>query len=172
MNIVIGSKNKTKIAAVETVFPNAFVHSVDAPSDVSNQPIGDEETRLGAMNRAYYAQRNKSKSIGIGLEGGVMYVKDQLYLCNWGALQTEKGNVYTAAGARITLPNEFKAQIKEGYELAEIMNVFTEKKDIRNHEGAIGIFTNDLVDRSAMFVHVVTLLKGQYKYDQHKVKGS
>src|SRR5699024_9506149 len=158
MNFVIGSKNKTKIAAVETVFPNAFVYSVDAASDVSNQPIGDEETRLGAMNRAYYAQRNKSKSRGIGLEGGDMYVKEQHYLYSWDALHREKGNVDTAAGGRITLPNELKAQIKEGYELAEIMNVFTEKKDIRNHEGAIGIFTNDLVDRSAMFVHVVTLL--------------
>src|SRR5699024_462945 len=144
MNIVIGSKNKTKIAAVETVFPNAFVHSVDAPSDVSNQPIGDEEPRLGAMNRAYYAQRKKSKSIGIGLDGGVMYVKYQLYLCKWGALQTEKVNVYTAAGARIAIPYEFKAQIKEGYELAELMSVFTDKKDIRNQEGAIRIFTNDL----------------------------
>src|SRR5699024_2394610 len=125
-----------------------------------------------AMNRAYYAQRNKSKSIGFGLEGGVMYVKDQLYSCNWGVLQTEKGNVYTAAVARIALQNEFKARIKEGYELAKIMNDLTEKKDIRNRHGAIGILTNDLLDRSAMFVHVVTLLKGQYKYDQHKVKGS
>lgn len=172
MDIVIGSQNKTKITAVRRVFSNAAIYSKDVPSDVSKQPIGDEETRRGAMNRAEYAQNSKQRSVGIGLEGGVTYVAGQLYLCNWGALQTSDGSIFTAAGARITLPEMFKEELDKGMELSDIMNAYTKQEDIRNHEGAIGIFTNNLIDRSALFVHVVTLLKGQYMYSQRNEKGS
>ena len=171
MNIIIGSKNKTKIKAVETVFSNYQVLAFDAQSGVSDQPIGDEETREGAVNRASVAQNSLSGSIGIGLEGGVMDVAGKLFLCNWGALMIPDGRLYTAAGARIELPDSFKEKIDDGQELSTIMNTYTKREDIRNHEGAIGIFTADLVDRASMFVHVVTLLKGQMTYWQHK-KGS
>lgn len=166
MDIVVGSQNKTKITAVKHVFPDAAIYPKHVPSDVSEQPIGDEETRLGAINRANHAQSSKPGSIGIGLEGGVMYVAEQLYLCNWGALQTSDGTIFTAAGARITLPEMFKEKIDKGMELSDMMDAYTKQTDIRNHEGAIGIFTSNLIDRSALFVHVATLLRGQFMYAQ------
>src|SRR5699024_9190099 len=107
MDIVIGSQNKTKIQAVQTVFQDSNVTAHDVPSDVSQQPMADEETREGAINRANYAQWKKPGSIGIGLEGGVMRVSGKLFLCNWGALKTEEGSLLTAAGARIELPETF-----------------------------------------------------------------
>ena len=50
--IYIGSKNPAKIAAVEEVFINYSIISQDVDSGVSCQPIGDEETIQGALNRA------------------------------------------------------------------------------------------------------------------------
>jgi inosine/xanthosine triphosphatase len=44
------------------------------------------------------------------------------------------------------------------------MDDFTKKQNIRNHEGAIGIFTNGFVNRVDMFSHVTKLLYGQYQY--------
>src|SRR5690625_1056794 len=164
MNIVIGSLNETKINAVKKVFPEANLSASSVPSGVSLQPVGDEETYEGAVNRAKHAQERYPNHIGIGLEGGVMKLKHDLYVCNWGALATTEGDIYVASGARIKLPRQFAAKIDEGLELSEIMDDYTRKKNIRHHEGAIGIFTNGKMLRKDMFAHVVILLRGQLEY--------
>lgn len=51
MQVVIGSLNKTKINAVTNVFSPATVVSTSVPSNVSLQPVGDEETLTGAINQ-------------------------------------------------------------------------------------------------------------------------
>lgn len=164
MNIVIGSKNPTKIKAVQDTFKTARVNSFSASSDVSAQPFSDEETRLGAINRAKQCAMSTQDAVGIGLEGGVMSLANQLYLCNWGALVTPSGDLFTASGARIVLPEDIAKQLLAGTELGDLMDDYAHKSGVRNKEGAIGVFTNDLVSREAMFTHVVTLLKGQWDY--------
>lgn len=166
MNVIVGSKNPTKLKAVEAVFDGYEIISLDVPSKVSSQPFSDEETMLGAINRARECVKSSTESIGIGLEGGVMYIEDQLYLCNWGALATNGGDVFTASGARILLPKEIETQLRAGYELGELMDLYAKKKSVRNNEGAIGIFTNNRVDRGQLFTHVVQLLRGQWEYNQ------
>ncbi len=78
MIINIASQNPVKIDSVREVleesgfYPNAtFTHSV-VSSDVSDQPIGMEETVQGAMNRAKNAFSNCQLSVGI--EGGIVEV--------------------------------------------------------------------------------------------------
>src|SRR5699024_5516617 len=107
MNIVIGSTNPTKIKAGKAVYPEASVHTASVPSDISAQPIGDNETLLGAMNRAKYLSKIYPEKYGVGLAGGVMYVENNLFLNSWGVLIPPYDQVYTAAGARIPLPDEF-----------------------------------------------------------------
>lgn len=164
MNIVIASLNKAKINAVTTVYPDYKVTPVAVSSEVSNQPIGDEETLLGAINRAKNAQNQYPGTTAIGLEGGVMFLRDELYLTNWGAMLTPEGYLFTGAGARISLPSSFKEEICFGLELSELMNDFTKRNDIRHREGAIGIFTSLHLNRSDLFAQIVTLLKGQKEY--------
>ncbi|QKY69730.1 DUF84 family protein [Lentibacillus sp. CBA3610] len=164
MDIVVGSKNPTKIAAVKEVFSDDQVSPADAPSMVSQQPFSDAETRLGAINRAFNGLETASGAIGIGLEGGVMYVDNELYLCNWGALITKENNIFTASGARILLPAEIDDELKKGIELGDVMDAYAKRQDVRKKEGAIGIFTNDRISRQKMFVHVVKLLHGQWEY--------
>lgn len=163
MNIIVGSKNPTKIKAVEEIFPEAKLTPLNVPSDVSAQPFSDEETRKGAMNRARHCLNSSSNVIGIGLEGGIMYVGNELYLCNWGVLMTED-QTFTASGARIFLPKEIDLKLQEGMELGDIMDDYSMRKEVRNKEGAIGIFTNDLVSRKEMFSHIMKLLRGQWEY--------
>ena len=128
MNIVIASLNKTKVKAVAAVFQDCEVIPKSLPSDVSDQPIGDEETRKGAINRAKHAAALAENSIGIGLEGGVMFVDHELYLCNWGALVDQHKHVFTASGARIRLPDDFQKDLLNGVELSVLMDAFTKKK--------------------------------------------
>lgn len=164
MQVVVGSVNNTKVNAVAAVFSQASITQVTVSSDVSSQPIGDEETLAGAIHRARNAQKRYPQALAIGLEGGVMHVAGYLYLNNWGSLITPQGTVYTAAGARIRLPDTFNMQIEAGEELSDIMNAYTKKQAIRHHEGAIGIFTQNEVDRTTLFVQVVRMLYGQMNY--------
>lgn len=162
--VIIGSENPTKVQAVRNVFQEFEVKSLHVSSNVSAQPFSDEETRIGAVNRAKACAASQPASIGIGLEGGVMYVEDTLFLCNWGALATEDGQAFTASGARIALPKEIEHALKKAGELSVVMDAYTKKENVRSNEGAIGIFTNNIVSREAMFTHVAQLLKGQFDF--------
>ncbi|GLO66902.1 MULTISPECIES: DUF84 family protein [Oceanobacillus] len=162
MQIQVGSKNPTKIQAVKEMFPNIDVNGVQAESGVSEQPFSDEETRLGAITRAKHCAIKNPYTIGIGLEGGVMYMDNDLYLCNWGALVTPENDIITASGARIKIPKDIEEGLLKNVELGTLMDTYAERKDVSKKEGAIGIFTNQLITRQEMFRHVVTLLKGQW----------
>lgn len=93
-----------------------------------------------------------------------MLVDDCLYVTNWGALAVSTDLIYTAAGARIALPNEFLPELEEGKELGDIMELYAERENVRSNEGAIGIFTNNLIDRGMMFTHITQALRGQLEY--------
>lgn len=167
MKIIIGSKNLAKIEAVKQAFTLAHFEfsAIDAPSKVSNQPFSDEETIIGAVNRATHALCQGQGQIGIGLEGGVQETSFGLFLCNWGALVTDQDErPIIAGGARILLPDRIAEALKEGHELGPVMDQFTKKENIRSKEGAVGIFTAGLINRALMFTHVTKLLYGQYLY--------
>lgn len=166
MKIIIGSKNPAKIKAVQDVFQKygAEYMTLDIPSGVNNQPFSDEETIKGAINRAYRALEAGNGDIGIGLEGGVQDTEFGLFLCNWGALAEKGKPPIIAGGARILLPDAVAAKLAAGEELGPVMDVFTNKNDIRKKEGAIGVFTDGEISRSDMFSHVMKLLIGQFEY--------
>ena len=158
-NVYLGSTNPIKIKAVETVL-NTKVVGVDVCSEVSTQPFSDEETIKGAYNRAFNI---KEKGLRFGLEAGVQMFNDILFLVNWGVLIDEDENIYYAGGTRIPLPNYIKDKLlKKDKELATIIDETFNTKDIKHHEGAIGIFTNNLVNRVDIFIHIVKLLYGQF----------
>jgi inosine/xanthosine triphosphatase len=166
MKIAIGSKNPAKVTAVKEVFKDkqAEFIIVDADSGVSAQPMSDEETIQGAINRAIAAAEKAGADIGIGLEGGVQPTEHGLMLCNWGALAVKGREPIIAGGARLPVPNEVADQVLSGSELGPVMDQYAEKQNVRKNEGAVGIFTNRQVNRSEMFTHVMKLLAGQYEY--------
>ena len=167
MKILIGTNNRAKTKAVKEVasiyYPEATFENREVPSLVSNQPMSNEETRQGAINRAKQLMAHSDATFGIGLEGGVQELDGTMYICNWGALATKDKEVFTATGAGVPLPEIIATQLRAGAELGPIMDVYTNKNDIRHDEGAIGVCTNGFVKRSDMFEHIMLLLLGQYE---------
>lgn len=168
--IAIGTKNKAKTAAVENVMKlyvkdAQFIH-LDVESGVSAQPMSNEETRRGAINRAVQARLASNAPFAFGLEGGVELVDGMLYCCNWGAVACADGTILSSGGAQFALPQEVAQKVLQGQELGPVMDDFIRKSNTRQYEGAIGIFTNGLVHRKEMFEQIVTLLAGQLMYAQ------
>jgi len=167
IQIAIGTKNPTKVKAIQEVFGHDVNYTaLSVESNVSSQPFSDEETIEGAINRAKHSLTQAKADIGIGLEGGVVETKYGLMLCNWGALIYRNNTPIVAGGARILLPEVVAREVREGKELGEVMEDYSQKKDVRKSEGAIGIFTNGFVSRTEMFTHVVKLLAGQFEYQK------
>ncbi|MET3658769.1 MULTISPECIES: DUF84 family protein [Sporosarcina] len=168
MEFMIGSTNPAKVKAVKAVlaihFPQALIAETDVGSGVSDQPFSDDETRLGAINRALRAAGKGASAIGIGLEGGVRILEGQMYLCNWGALTLPDGTRFTAGGAQIPLPKEIADELMTGKELGPVVDTYFKSSGIRMKEGAIGMLTANAVKRDELFVHILQLLVGQYKY--------
>lgn len=168
MEFIIGSTNQAKVKAAKEVlafhFPYASISSFEVSSGVSNQPFGDVETRLGACNRALRAGSMKEGTIGIGLEGGVRMLEEQMYLCNWGAMVLSDGTSFTAGGAQIPLPEEIAKELRSGKELGPVIDNYFKLTGVRNKEGAVGILTANTVDRDELFAHILHLLSGQLKY--------
>ncbi len=168
MNIAIGTTNKAKTEAVEVIakkyFDKPIFTYIKASSQVSDQPRTHEETRMGAINRSKNALNETGAQLSFGLEGGVTEIDGVMYVCNWGALTVSNNTTYTAAGAQIILPEEIAQEIRAGKELGPVMEQYTQRLDIRQGAGAVGIFTQGLVSRQAMFEHIVSLLIGQYLF--------
>ncbi|MCM3611515.1 DUF84 family protein [Planococcus sp. MERTA32b] len=164
--IVVASKNPAKIRAVEDCLAELAIQyeiaAVETDSGVSAQPFSIEETRQGAVNRAVSSIEG-GYDFAVGLEGGVYELEGTLYLCNWGALSTADGKVYTAGGAQIPLPDVIAQKLKEGLELGPVMDDYADETGIRHHKGAIGILTAGMLNRGEMFGHIVKLLIGQYR---------
>ncbi|MFX3673166.1 MAG: DUF84 family protein [Paenisporosarcina sp.] len=172
MKIGIGTTNNAKCLAVKEEWNKYFKDStfleLNVSSGVSEQPLDDFETSTGAKNRAMNVLNNSDVDIAFGLEGGVKELDGVMFICNWGVLATRKGQFFLAGGAQIPLPEEVAQPLREGAELGPVMDLYTKQEGIRHMEGAVGVFTNGLVNRSEMFKHIIRLLIGQYlKNDQH-----
>lgn len=162
--IRVGSLNPTKVEAVHEILGKEYkVEAYSAPSLVSAQPLSDEETMEGAINRAKGCLQ-KDVFFSIGLEGGVTETKLGLMLCNWGALVDNTGKIIVASGAKILVPDEIAKQIRIGSELGQVMAEYTKNNNISKAEGAIGVFTSGQMKRKDMFLHIVHLLAGQYQF--------
>ncbi len=163
----IASKNPAKVQAVaDTLDALGYTFdlvSAETASGVSEQPRSLSETRQGAINRA--TALSAQVDLAIGLEGGVYELGDEMYLCNWGALVTKDGKLYTASGAQIPLPDEIAVELRAGGELGPIMDAYANESGIRHHKGAIGVLTAGLIKRDEMFGHIVKILLGQYARD-------
>ena len=65
----MGSKNPVKINAAKCIFSIYFperdidCQGVNAPSGVPDQPIGEEQTRIGAQNRVNYCKDTTKPTI-------------------------------------------------------------------------------------------------------------
>ncbi|MCA0986397.1 DUF84 family protein [Guptibacillus algicola] len=161
--VAVGSLNPVKVNSVRSV-TTYEVAGYDVPSGVSDQPWGDEETIDGAKQRAFASLEKGDADIGIGLEGGVYQIGQDLFVCNWGVLVDGVGKEIVAGGARFPLPEEIKRRVIGGEELGPVMSDFASRAHVNKKEGAIGIVTKGAITRTAMYEHIVSLLFGQYDY--------
>ena len=183
IQVVVGSKNPVKIESVKQGFAAMFPSSqqfnvvgVDAASEVSDQPMSDNETLQGARNRAKHASNMmKDADYFVGVEGGCAKVGTELSVFAWIVVQHRDKRCGKARTATFFLPQEVTELIEQGKELGEAgerfdasvlsrFPTYLAKDDIvfrrdnsKQSNGSVGLLTNDAITRTTYYIPAVIL---------------
>ncbi|GEM85219.1 inosine/xanthosine triphosphatase [Meiothermus hypogaeus] len=159
--VVVGSTNPAKLEPVRLVFAELFpeleIRGVDVPSGVREQPVGYEETVLGAENRARAALAQPGASWGLGLEAGVEFNTYGSWLFNIAVLLRADGRRGMARGGSVLLPPVVGERLRGGQELGLVMDDLMGQKGTKRGSGAVGILTLSRIERVEFWRHTIEL---------------
>ncbi len=161
--VIIASKNPVKINAVKKAFENVFPMEnfefigTQVPSFVSDQPMSDEETLEGAINRAENAKlARKDAHYWVGIEGGIETNGIDMDAFGWMIILSEK-QVGQARSCTFPLPPYVARAVNTGQELGHVNDAFFKMHNSKQGGGAVGSLTNNLVTRTDLYVQPLIL---------------
>jgi inosine/xanthosine triphosphatase len=161
-NIVIASSNPVKAEAVRMGFEAVGfgalqVASINVNSGVSRQPMSDEETLRGAINRM---QQIRMKAVNadfwVGIEGGLVKRDSHFEAYAWIVIGW-KGGAGQARTTSFQLPGNVTNLIEEGHELGTANDMVFEQTNSKQKAGAVGILTRNLITRAQLYKQAVIL---------------
>lgn len=162
IKVVVGSTNPVKIEAAREGFRVMFpdltfeIQGVEATSGVSEQPFGDEETLLGAHQRALNAQ-TPAADYTVGIEGGVAEMGDDLMAFAWVVVISRDGKVGKAKSGAFILPEEVSILVKAGMELGHADDRVFGQENSKQRNGSIGLLTGDVITRTTYYAPAVMM---------------
>lgn len=169
--IILASNNPVKIQAALQGFQRMFpaeefaIRQVSVPSGVSSQPFSDQETYQGASNRVEAAfQREPEADFWVGIEGGVEEEDGQLSAFAWIVIRSKNRHGRSRSGS-FQLPKKLADLIAQGIELGEADDIVFNRSNSKQANGAIGILTGDVIDRTELYQHAVILALVPFKND-------
>ena len=167
IQVAVGSTNPVKLAAVRTGLGDSFgpvkVVGAETASGVAAQPIGDDETIRGAVNRARGAlEAAPDAAMAVGLEGGVVTIGDAMYCCAWCAVVDRGGLLGLASTGRCELPPRVAELIRDGMELGEADDLVFGRRNSKQGEGAVGLLTRGRIDRASFYTPAVTMALARF----------
>lgn len=162
----VGTLNPAKLRPVAEVFaawwPGAGVEGVAVPSGVPEQPLGEAQTREGALHRARAALAHLpiGDGWGVGLEGGVELTADEARLFGVVAVaRRHSGGVRMewSRTADLRLPPEVARRVRGGEELGPVMDALLGTSGIKRGVGSVGVLTGGLLTRADVWRQAVIL---------------
>lgn len=164
IDVAVGSGNPVKARAVrsafEAMFPEARlrVEAVEVASGVAEQPRTDAETLAGARRRADAALAALPRAgYGVGIEGGVEDTADGMLAFAWVSIARPGAPRCEARSGSFRLPERIAELVRAGRELGEADDLVFGRSGSKREEGAIGLLTGGVVDRTALYRHAVAL---------------
>jgi inosine/xanthosine triphosphatase len=161
--LVVASKNPVKANAAlggcERMFPEVDfqLQTVSVESGVSHQPMTEAETLQGAENRARAAAYAVPQAdFWVGIEGGIEDLSDGMLAYAWivvlSAGPTGKGRT-----GGFLLPEAVARLVREGQELGDANDIVFGRRNSKQQEGAIGLLTGKVMDRTELYEHAMVL---------------
>lgn len=160
--IIVASKNPVKIQAAKDAFERFFASAFEAegvsiPSNVPDQPIGDEETYTGALNRAKGAQNTYPEAdYWVGIEGGITTTRGEMETFAWMVVLGKNGKGH-ARTAGFFLPPRVAELVNQGYELGDADDIVFGSSNSKQKTGALGLLTKDVLTRHELYLPAIMM---------------
>jgi inosine/xanthosine triphosphatase len=161
--IVVASKNPVKLKAVKNAFSRMFpdqvleLESVAVASGVSDQPASDEEVLKGAENRARNAKSKLQRAdYWVGIEGGIEDTEFGMAAFAWIVIMSDK-QIGRGRSGTFFLPEKVARLVRQGKELGEANDIVFKRSNSKLNDGAIGLLTGNVIDRTTLYEHGVIM---------------
>lgn len=169
--VVVGSANPVKMdASIDGIASSLQIDKqsissmgINVKSGVPDQPIGDKETKQGAINRAraafdvYMDDHLKKPTYAVGLEGGVSYCENGGLECfAWIAIY-DGVRLGTARTGAFELPPQVTQHVRDGLELGQADDLVFGSSNNKQKGGAVGHLTKGVMNRAEYYKHAVIL---------------
>jgi len=161
--IVLASKNPVKRRAVENGFCRIFpddefsIQTVSVPSGVSDQPLTDAETLVGACNRAESAMAEVPQAdYWAGVEGGISIQESDMEAYAWIVIRS-RNQIGKARTGAFYLPPEVAELVRQGHELGLADDMVFGRSNSKQDNGAVGLLTHNVIDRAMFYEQAVIL---------------
>lgn len=162
IKIIVGSKNPVKINAAKHIFAMYFPEhviecsGVHAPSEVPDQPLGEEQTCLGAQNRVNYCKSHYQADYYMAMEGGAAQFSYGAATFAYVVIDNGSQQV-TGRSSNLPLPTVFYKALLQGEELGDVMDKAFNTTNIKQQGGAIGLLTDHHATRESTYTQALTL---------------
>lgn len=168
MIVALASKNPAKVQAVERamqqLFPDTALQyqTLTMASGVSEQPMSDEETRLGAENRLQSLMQETTANFYFSIEGGCENDERGRLATAW-IFCSDGEKKYAAKSAGFYLSEELVQAMDEGLELGEACDKVYGLSESKKGQGAIGLLSFSLIDRIELYRPAVIFAAMHFK---------
>lgn len=168
MKIIVGSKNPVKMNATLEAFAKMFpdetfdIEGVSVSSDVSDQPMTDKETFIGAQNRVNNITEDYDYCVGI--EGGLEEKNGELESFAWVVIKSKEGKYGKGKTSTFYLPKRIVELIKEGEELGTASDIVFDESNSKQTTGTIGLLTDNHIDRTKYYVEPTIIALIPFKH--------
>ena len=175
--IALASHNPVKIQATLNAFRRMFpgerfeVESLTVSSGAPAQPMSDQETLQGAIQRAKNAAAMLPEAdYWVGIEGGVEDESDDMSTDISAAMAAfawvvvrSRDRVGKARTGTFFLPAPVADLVRQGKELGDADDIVFRKSNSKQKNGAIGLLTGNVIDRTGLYEHAVVLALVPFK---------
>jgi inosine/xanthosine triphosphatase len=154
----LGTTNEAKRSAV-ILATGVEPVCCKVPSGVADQPMSEEETIQGAINRAKAAlQKHPACQIGLGLEGGLAY--EETFTGQWYLISIcaawDGSRLFLGKGLGFPVPQQAVDRIiNEGIALGDVIDEWSGTTGSNQQGGAYSLLTADRVRRADVFCQAV-----------------
>jgi inosine/xanthosine triphosphatase len=166
--IIVASHNPVKIQAARSGFEKMFpeqqfqTDALSSPSGVKDQPLSNDETFQGAMNRSFHAsQLAPQADYWIGIEGGIEERGGEFTAFAWVVIYGKSldGKLVVGKGRTGTffIPPPVADLIRQGKELGEADDIVFRRNNSKQENGAVGLLTGNVIDRKELYEQAVIL---------------
>jgi inosine/xanthosine triphosphatase len=173
--ILLGTTSKSKLDIIRSVFDSGYeIIPVEVKSGITDQPLDEDTTIEGAVNRAKNATVSSQQEyeFSIGLEGGLEKINNLYYLVCVAALIDQKGNVYIGISNKLPLPRDVSEDVEKGKQFGESIREFMKnlQKNSAKHSTQLIEHIQELIDRKKSFSMAINTALFAFKFREKFVR--